>query len=85
MTNVKTFASTAYLQCEEKNVYRLYRDILVEFLENGVKKREKTGKSICISPFPLREFNTKEDDEKMIVVRTFHPTEHRVIKLVEIH
>lgn len=80
----RTFASQAYLREVERGVYQLYRDVVVEVLQkDGKYAREKTGKSICVSPFPLREFRDG-DDERQVVLNSFHPTEARPLRLVEI-
>lgn len=81
----RTFASAAYLREVDKGTYMLYRDIMVECRnpKTGELYNEKTGKNICVSPFPLREMS-KDDDERAVVLNSFHPTEARPLKLVEI-
>lgn len=81
----KVFATGAFLVEEEKGVYRLYRDIVSETVgPDGKPVREKMGKRICISPFPLRKFQ-KDDREEQIVVRTVDPNSGEILHLVEIH
>lgn len=79
----KTFLSKAWLKEEEPGVYRLYSNMLVEGTDpqTGEKFKEKIGK-----PFPRGKFlrEALKGEEARVVVRTFHPTEHREISLVEI-
>jgi len=78
----KTFWSKAYLVEEEKNTYILYRDFLVEGKgSDGNAVREKIGKPVPVGK-PLRE--AIKGEEQRVVVRTFHPTESRLMELVEI-
>lgn len=80
----RTYASPAFLKEVEKGTFRLFRSVEAEYVDpkTGEKRREKV-KDLDISPFPLREYQSGED-ERLIVLRSFHPTEHRELALVEI-
>lgn len=85
VTMPRTFASPAYLREIEPRTYMLYRDIVVEVKdEKGEKMREKHG-DLCMSPFPLREFDPSTDDECQVVLESYHPVENRPMRLVEVH
>lgn len=78
----RTWWSKAYLKEEDLGIYRLYRDILVEGRDSksGQTFKEKFGKPIPVGA-PLRE--AKKGEELSVKVRTFHPTENRLMELVE--
>ncbi len=81
----RTFATRAYLQEVEPRTFMLFRNVEAEVIDEktGKMTREKVSQ-ICMSPFPLREYDPKTDDERQIVLNTFHPVEQRPMKLVEV-
>ncbi len=78
----RTFASGAYLKIIDKNLYGLYRDILVETDQKdltGHPLREKTGKSIG----PIALLRRAEKGE-FVYLRTQHPTTGEQLDLTEV-
>ena len=86
MTSSKpeVFATPAFLREVEKGTFRLFRSVEVEYTDpvTNAKRREKV-RDIDISPYPLRELQRGED-ERLVVLRSHHPTENRPLALVEI-
>jgi hypothetical protein len=80
----KVWLSAAYLRILEPNVFGLYRDALVEEKDQRTGKvtREKTGKPI--GPIRLLREAKMPEEDKVVVLRTVHPTTGKEIALVEI-
>jgi hypothetical protein len=82
MSKPKVFASPAFLKIMDKDVYGLFRSIIVE------EFNETTGKTVRekvkdVGPISLlRELRKGED--KKVVLRTHHPVDNRELSLVEL-
>lgn len=79
MGGKKVFLSAAFLVMVEKGVFGLFRSLLEEQVDptSGLPVREKIKD---IGPIAL--FHESRPDEKT-VMETFHPLEHRLLKLSE--
>ena len=82
MSKPRVFMSPAFLKVIEKDTYGLFRNIEIETFDKtkGHPMREQAGE---IGPIKvLREAEAGE--ELKIVLETWHPTEKRMLKLVEV-
>ena len=79
---VRTFLGKAYLQILERNLYGIFRDVLVE------EDDPKTGKPVreklkSLGPLKLLR-EAEKGEEQRVVLRSHHPVENREISLVEL-
>lgn len=78
----RTFMGKAYVTVLEKDLYGLYRDVIVEEDDpkTGTPIREKAG---SIGPIKLLR-EARKGEEQQVVLRTSHPTDvGQIIDLVE--
>jgi hypothetical protein len=78
----KIFASAAFLKVLEKNLYGLYRSILVELDELGPDGKPIREKVKDVGPISLLREARKGEEDK-VVLRSHHPKEDRELALVE--
>jgi len=81
---MRTFLSAGYIKEIGKGVYSVFRWVEIEekgkLDSNGKQIREKFKEIECGKP--LRE--ARKGEEAKVVLRSFHPTEHRPMELMEI-